>query len=257
VDDFFIHGPTEEKVRRGLTVFLDAALDCGLLCHPKKLTPPSQVVRYCGFLMDSWQILCLRIPVSKRKRALAMVDYILESPLPQKFSRLALSVIAWTLQSLVEATPRHLGHTKLRRLHSTVRPEGLGTGMEPYFTKTTVDKRVLPDLQWWRRCLTAGKCQFASSKTSATLVPMWGDGSGTGTGGTFTVPDGPLRMWKGKWSPVVYRFSSNWKELMTLKLSLLHIKTERPWVNKRDNRLLFYRQQLGLLDFGFGLEPQC
>jgi hypothetical protein len=57
---------------------------------------------------------------------------------------------------------------------------------------------------------------------------MWGDGSGTGTGGTFTVPDGPLRMWKGKWSPVVYRFSSNWKELMTLKLSLLHIQKEDP-----------------------------
>jgi hypothetical protein len=33
-------------------------------------------------------------------------------------------------------------------------------------------------------------------------------------------------MWKGKWSPVVYRFSSNWKELMTLKLSLLHIQKE-------------------------------
>jgi hypothetical protein len=55
---------------------------------------------------------------------------------------------------------------------------------------------------------------------------MWGDSSGTGTGGTFVVPEGPLRMWKGKWTPCVYKFSSNWKELMTLKLSLLHIKNE-------------------------------
>jgi hypothetical protein len=31
-------------------------------------------------------------------------------------------------------------------------------------------------------------------------------------------------MWQGQWSPVVYRFSSNWKELKTLHLTLLHIK---------------------------------
>jgi hypothetical protein len=56
---------------------------------------------------------------------------------------------------------------------------------------------------------------------------MWGDGSGTGTGGTFDIPDGkPLRMWKGKWHPAVFHFSSNWKELATLKLSLLHIMRE-------------------------------
>ncbi len=55
---------------------------------------------------------------------------------------------------------------------------------------------------------------------------MWGDGSGTGTGGTFVVPDGPLRMWKGKWDPAVFHFSSNWKELSTLKLCLLHLLDE-------------------------------
>jgi hypothetical protein len=31
-------------------------------------------------------------------------------------------------------------------------------------------------------------------------------------------------MWQGQWSPVVYRFSSNWKELKTLHLTLLHIQ---------------------------------
>jgi hypothetical protein len=53
---------------------------------------------------------------------------------------------------------------------------------------------------------------------------MWGDGSGTGTGGTFVLPDGLLQMWKGKWLPVVYAFSSNWKELATLKLSLERVR---------------------------------
>jgi hypothetical protein len=226
VDDFLIHGPTKSKLDKALKFFLDLALDCGLLCHPKKLTPPCQVIKYCGFLLDSQGIPCLRIPVAKRERALAMVEYILESSPGKEFSRLALSVIAGTLQSLVEATPHHNGHTKLRRFHSTVRPEGLGTGAEPYYTKTSVGSDVRTDLEWWKTCLIDGKGRFARSKASATLVPTWGDGSGTGTGGTFLVPDGALKMWKGKWVPIVYKFSSNWKELMTLKLSLLHIQKE-------------------------------
>lgn len=58
---------------------------------------------------------------------------------------------------------------------------------------------------------------------SATLIPNWGDGSGTGTGGTLGLPAQALKMWQGQWSPVVYRFSSNWKELKTLHLTLLQI----------------------------------
>ena len=58
---------------------------------------------------------------------------------------------------------------------------------------------------------------------SATLVPNWGNGSGTSTGGTLGIPDQPLKMWQGQWSPVVYHFSSNWKELKTLHLTLLHL----------------------------------
>ena len=55
---------------------------------------------------------------------------------------------------------------------------------------------------------------------------MWGDGSGTVSGGTFVVPCGPLKMWKGWWSPFVLKLSSNWKELSILKLSLLRICEE-------------------------------
>jgi hypothetical protein len=53
VDDFLIHGPTLEKTQQALSLFLDQAVVCGLLAHPKKLTPPQQVVKYCGFLFDS------------------------------------------------------------------------------------------------------------------------------------------------------------------------------------------------------------
>jgi hypothetical protein len=35
-------------------------------------------------------------------------------------------------------------------------------------------------------------------------------------------------MWKEKWSPAVFYFSSNWKELSTLKLSLVQIQDKYP-----------------------------
>ena len=60
----------------------------------------------------------------------------------------------------------------------------------------------------------------------ATLCPNWGDGSGTGTGGTLSLLDQPLRMWQGQWDPIVYRFSSNWKELKTLLLTLEQLKLQ-------------------------------
>ena len=226
VDDFLIHGPSYEKTARALSLFLDLTVDCGMLCHPKKLTPPQQVVKYCGFLLDSQAIPCLRIPVAKRERALAIVEHLLYSPMSRVYSRLSLAVAAGILQSLVDATPVRLGHTYLRRFHSVVRPPGLGSGLAPYLTTCPLTDEVKQDLRWWRQFLLHDKGRFARSKFSATLVPTWGDGSGTGTGGTFVVPGGPLKMWKGRWSPCVFKFSSNWKELSTLKLSLLRIQEE-------------------------------
>ncbi|CAJ1953803.1 unnamed protein product [Cylindrotheca closterium] len=41
VDDFLIHGPSHEKTAQGLQFFLDTAVDCGFLFHPKKLVHPS------------------------------------------------------------------------------------------------------------------------------------------------------------------------------------------------------------------------
>ena len=146
----------------------------------------------------------------------------------REYSRLSLAVAAGVLQSLVEATSSRLGHPYLRRFHYMARPPGLGSGLEPYLTKCCLTVAVKEDLQWWRTYLQHEGGRFARSVRSATLIPMWGDGSGTGTGGTFELPEGPLRMWKGKWSPAVFHFSSNWKELSTLKLSLLQIRDEDP-----------------------------
>jgi hypothetical protein len=221
IDDFLIHGPTYEKTSAALTIFLDACVDCGLLCHPTKLTPPQQRVKYCGLEIDTSDIPMLRIPTEKRERSYAMVDYLLSQGSNKEFSRLALAVVAGTLQSLVEATPRRMGSTRLRSLHSDVRPPGMGTGVEPYYTKTTLSEKTRTDLEWWLSFLAQKSTGRAvRSAMSATLIPTFGDGSGTGTGGTIQLPEGPLQMWKGKWHPMVYHHSSNAKELATLLITL-------------------------------------
>ena len=113
IDDFLIHGCTASVVNRAMKLFLDTALELGLLCHPKKLVPPQSVVEYCGFLFDTRGIPELRIPLPKRERALAMVQYLRSSDMTREFSRLSLAVVAGTLESLSDATPSRLGHTYL------------------------------------------------------------------------------------------------------------------------------------------------
>jgi hypothetical protein len=113
VDNFLIHGPDHEKTCCALLAFLDLSVDCGMLCHPLKVIPPQQVVKYYGFLLDSRAIPCLCVPISKRKPAVAIVDHLLESQMSIEYSQLSLAVAAGMLQSLAETTPSRLGHTYL------------------------------------------------------------------------------------------------------------------------------------------------
>ena len=238
VDDFLIHGPDKDTVDRALRAFLDLSVQVGLLCHPKKLYPPAQVQPYIGFIFDTRGIPTLRVPTAKREKALAMVEHIRHSPPDRLFSRLALSVITGTLESLVEATPSRLGHTYLRGFHSIVHPAGSELGAATYYTRTRVPERVRRDLRWWEAILSRDISRQARSINAGVLVPSWGDGSGTGTGGTVQVPDSPLAMWMGQWTPFVFHHSSNWKELKTLLLTLQAIHRARP--PKLHRATLFY-----------------
>lgn len=224
IDNFIIHGLTFSKTTAALKSFLDLMVKIEMLCHPKKFTLPAKIVKYCGFLFYTTGMPCLCIPVVKRERALAIAKQMANSAPHQEWSRLSLAVAAGMLESLVEATPRRIGHTYLRRFHSVVHRPGIGTGAKPFHMTTTVPANVRQDLHWWITYLEYGKGHFARSIASTTLVPAWGDGSGTGTGGTFTVPDGPLKMWKGKWSPCLYQV--NWKEVEILKLALERLLEE-------------------------------
>jgi hypothetical protein len=58
-----------------------------------------------------------------------------------------------------------------------------------------------------------------------TLGVLFGNGSGSGTGGTIQILDrdgqcSTMEAWMGTWRPCVHSFSSNWKELCTLVYTL-------------------------------------
>ncbi len=247
VDDFLIHGPTYEKTARALAFFLDTAVDCGFLFHPQKLVTPQQVVKYCGFLFDTQSIPCLRIPVPKQERALAICQYLLDSPPTKNWSRLSLAVAAGILESLSEATPRRLGHTYLRHFHSLVHPPGAGTGADPYYTCTRLSDEVRQEVAWWKDFLVLSQGRIVRLHNAATLVPTFGDGSGTGTGGTFKLPNNvQLQIWKGKWQPSVYHFPSVWKELATLEETLLRLRAAKDKSSVRGTTVFYFTDNSGV-----------
>ena len=84
----------------------------------------------------------------------------------------------------------------------------------------------------------------------STLCVSWGDGSGTGAGGTFnlasstpTSPPTSLNIWKGVWASNVSHFSSNWKELRTLLYTLEHEKFSGGH-QVRGRRLLYFTDNM-------------
>jgi hypothetical protein len=177
--------PIASLLNRPRSSFLEAVCRVGLMCHPKKCTPPNQSVRYIGFIFDTHRAPCLCIPLHKREQAVAIVEYLISSPNDHSFSRRSLAVVVGILQSLVEATPSHLENTYLRSFHSVVRLSAFRSGAEPYYTKATIPFKLRQDLRWLGQFLIKDESRLCRTRRSATLVPNWGDGLGTGMGGTL------------------------------------------------------------------------
>jgi hypothetical protein len=93
------HCHCDEATAKAPTFFIDIAIECGLLCHPGKLTPPSQVVTYCGIMLDSRCIPIARTPLKKRERAIATTEYLLLGKATTECWRLSWSVVARLLES--------------------------------------------------------------------------------------------------------------------------------------------------------------
>jgi hypothetical protein len=222
----FIHGPTKDKTIAALTDFLNCAVDVGLLCHPGKLTPPAHAVKYTGLIFDSTANPILRIPEYKVAKAIALTDYGWAHQ--GRISRLALAVIVDVLESLVEATPTRIGHAYLRHLQGALHPEGWAGDDLSYFSYASLSEADVRELSLWSWLLRNNHGRRARATKSGTLVPSFGNGSGTGTGGTVQYREiEPFDMWMDVWSPRVYHFTSNWKEMRTLLTTPERAKAQR------------------------------
>jgi hypothetical protein len=225
VDDLLLHGPTHHKVGSAMSNILDLTVRLGFICNPTKLTPPSQSVKYCGFLYDTSTFPRLQIPKDKVSRSIALIDYVIRAN-HRRLSRYALSCVVGTLQSLVPATPNAIGSSFLTPSYNCVHAILLSSfgGNHDLFYSSIVSLTADAEagLLWWRKSLTNGLQEQLQLNTVGSLGVSWGDGSGTGTGGTIEWVDaasGPLpnfEIWMGTWSPIVHSFSSNWRELRTL-----------------------------------------
>jgi hypothetical protein len=99
------------------------------------------------------------------------------------------------------------------------------------------------DFIWWEQALTSSLSKKVQPRYFCTLGVAWGDGSGSGSGGTFEWVDSGngslpnMEAWMGAWNRTVSSFTSNWRELRTVVETL---KREEVVFNKLRGRMIFY-----------------
>jgi hypothetical protein len=232
VDDYFIHSPTKQKCRVAFAEFMEYMLRLGFICQKVKTSPPAQVQKFCGLLFDTQGTPKLQIPSAKVSRSLATLQFVIKMNARGTLSRLTVAVMGGLLQSLVDATPSRLGQTYLRGIYDDVHHTCPLTGRDLYYTSIELSDSTLADLVWWEDFLQLNPGNPSRSGSAGHLTVDWGDGSGTGTGGTSETLDDfkllPMQTWMGAWATHVHHFSSNWRELRTLVWSLeRHCQADR------------------------------
>ena len=256
VDDIFLHGPTLAKLSEGLKLLLDTTVELGLICQSSKTVSPTQRVKFCGFIYDTKDIPQLIIPDNKVSRAIAMIDY-LDYGCSHLFARLVISMVVGFLQSLVPATPGNIGASFLRPiyedLHEFQENDSPGT-KKFYFCTMELRQRSRDCLWWWRQALTLGLSRQTQPRDVATIGVSWGDGSGTGTGGTInflTIQDQDehikLDVWMGTWNGTMVQSTSNWKEMRTL-LQTLQNEAIKGGTRVKHRRLIYCTDNMVMCD---------
>ena len=88
-------------------------------------------------------------------------------------------------------------------------------------------------MDWWRKALILGLSKQTQPNDVGTLGISWGDGSGTGLGSTInftplidTQDNRILNVWMGTWDKTSAPATSNWKEMCTLKQTLINEKNQ-------------------------------
>jgi hypothetical protein len=77
-------------------------------------------------------------------------------------------------------------------------------GKAMYHTSIELSDACMMDLGWWHDFLEANPGNASHSGTAGTLLGTWGDGSGTGTGGTIEEQEANhMDTWMGTSDPRV------------------------------------------------------
>jgi hypothetical protein len=221
VDDYFIHAPTKRKCCEAFTVFMNHMVRLGFICQCVKTSPPAQQQKFCGMIFDTTKIPTLLIPEATVFRARATIACIQELDQRGELTRLSASVLGGLLQSLVDATsPSRQGQTYLRSLYNNIHHTTELYGQQLYYTTFQLSETTIQDLQWWNEFLLLNPGQTSRAGHMRTMGVTWGDGSGTGTCGTFEevqhTATPTIDAWMGTWAAHVSSFDSNWRELCTL-----------------------------------------
>jgi hypothetical protein len=229
VDDFMVHGPTKAKCGKAFSEFMDLTVRLGIICQRIKTKPPAQQQIFCGMEYDTQAVPTLRIPEEKVSRGIATIEYLIRQNQDGRLSRLAVAVGNGFLQSLVEGTPARQGQTYLRKLYDKVHELEDTYGKAMYYTEISLSEECIEDLSWWTTFLRSNTGNPSKAGAAGSLTASWGDGSGTGTGGTIErlIEEGLMRIWMGTWSPHVKIYDSNWRELRTLLGTLERIQQEQ------------------------------
>jgi len=184
------------------------------------------------------------IPLEKSSRAKAMIQYVLQPHIT--LSRLGLSIVVGVLESLVDDTPNKIGSGLMMDLYVDLHPptDGDTSSRDSYNKSVVLSKASRKALAEWDQLLPARLGYRIQPRDISALCALWGDGSGDGTGGTkeilsLTSPGGTgITPFMGVWSPEVHSFSSNWKELKTILVSLQRSAQDDP--SSVRNRLIIY-----------------
>jgi hypothetical protein len=158
-----------------------------LICHPTKLKPPAQIHKCCGFLYNSVGTPKLRIPDKKVVRDLALLELLMRGS-RTVICRLALAVVVGNLQSLVPATPNAIGASFLHHVYRNIHNETLeffDDIHDFYHSGFALGALAQADLSWWEQALASGLREQVQPRDLCTLGVAWGDGRGSGSGGTF------------------------------------------------------------------------
>jgi hypothetical protein len=160
--------------------------------------------------------------------------------------RLALAVIVGTLQSLASATPNSIGASFLHHVYLNIHNENLDNFEDIhdfYHSGLALGALAQADFCWWEQALNSGLREQVQPRYFCTLGVAWGNGSGSGSGGTFEwVASGKgvlpkMEAWMGAWNDAIHSFTSNWGQLRTVVETLTR---EEVIFNKLRGRMVFY-----------------